>query len=58
MITSASAQSKDLAARIAARRSISVVQDVIQSMALHYQLQFTPVKQSRMFQLTAMQSSA
>ena len=29
MITSASAQSKDLAARIAARRSISVVQDVI-----------------------------
>ena len=29
IITSASAQSKDLAARIAARRSISVVQDVI-----------------------------
>ena len=29
MITSASAQSKDLAARIAARRSISVVQDVL-----------------------------
>ncbi len=55
VITSASAQSKDLAARIAARRSISVVQDVI---AINGTTLSTPIYSGKAIQNVAISGDA
>ena len=55
VITSASAQSKDLAARIAARRSISVVQDVI---AINGTTLSTPIYSGKAIQNVAISEDA